>query len=206
MITLYGINSPYVMRVKAALVFKWLDHGQVDTNLRQKSPELLSMNPNGKIPILKDVDGTVVYESCNIVSYLDQKYPETYQMISSDLTTRVKQMHVVGIVDNIGAISMPLAMKIFTGSKWTPEEYDLAFAKIKPLMDSIVKAYDGKQFLTWEFSYADAALMWLVYSSKKFLPELLIPELALWFENIIQIPQIAKILPLPENTNVVWKI
>jgi glutathione S-transferase len=41
----------------------------------QKSPQMLKMNPRGRLPVLKDND-YVVFESVAVLYYLDQKYPE----------------------------------------------------------------------------------------------------------------------------------
>jgi glutathione S-transferase len=40
----------------------------------QKKPEFLQLNPYGKIPVLVE-DGMVLFESCVINEYLDEKYP-----------------------------------------------------------------------------------------------------------------------------------
>lgn len=39
----------------------------------QKRPEFLKMNPYGKVPVL--VDDAIIYESCIINEYLEEKYP-----------------------------------------------------------------------------------------------------------------------------------
>ena len=43
--------------------------------LEQKTPEYLAMNPYGKVPVLVDGD-TVLYESCIINEYLEDRYPD----------------------------------------------------------------------------------------------------------------------------------
>jgi glutathione S-transferase len=43
-------------------------------NREQKRPEFLKLNPYGKIPVLVE-DGKVLFESCIINEYLDEKYP-----------------------------------------------------------------------------------------------------------------------------------
>ena len=41
----------------------------------QKSPQMLALNPRGRLPVLKDGD-YVVFESLAVLYYLDLKYPE----------------------------------------------------------------------------------------------------------------------------------
>ena len=42
----------------------------------QKTPDYLKLNPYGKVPVLTD-DSTVLYESCIINEYLNEKYPKS---------------------------------------------------------------------------------------------------------------------------------
>ena len=41
----------------------------------QKQPEFLKLNPYGKMPVI-DEDGKILFESCIINEYLDEKYPD----------------------------------------------------------------------------------------------------------------------------------
>jgi glutathione S-transferase len=74
----WGSGSPYSWRVLLALEYKRLAY---DSRLLQfskqehKSPQLLRMNPRGRVPVLKDGD-YVVFESLACLLYLDRKYPE----------------------------------------------------------------------------------------------------------------------------------
>ena len=78
MIKLYDFkSSPNCQRVKVVLAEKNLPHEIVPIDLRkqeQKTTEYLKMNPYGKVPVLTD-DATVLYESCIINEYLEEKYP-----------------------------------------------------------------------------------------------------------------------------------
>ena len=77
-ITLYhDVPSTNSDRVKIALAEKGLAWEGVWVKLskrEQKSPEHLKRNPYGKIPVVDD-DGKVLFESCIINEYLDEKYP-----------------------------------------------------------------------------------------------------------------------------------
>jgi len=64
-------------RVKIALTEKGLAYERVTLNLakkEQKKPEFLRLNPYGKVPVIDD-GGQVLFESCIINEYLDEKYP-----------------------------------------------------------------------------------------------------------------------------------
>jgi glutathione S-transferase len=74
----WGSGSPYSWRVQLALEFKQLTY---ESHLLQfsmqehKSPQMLRMNPRGRVPVLRD-EGFVVFESLACLLYLDRKYPE----------------------------------------------------------------------------------------------------------------------------------
>jgi glutathione S-transferase len=74
----WGSGSPYSWRVQLALEYKRLPY---ESQLLQfskqehKSPQMLRMNPRGRVPVLRDGD-FVVFESLACLLYLDRKYPD----------------------------------------------------------------------------------------------------------------------------------
>jgi glutathione S-transferase len=77
-ITLYhDTPSSNSDRVKIALAEKGLSWEGMRVRLankEQKNADFLRLNPYGKIPVLVE-DGKVLFESCIINEYLDEKYP-----------------------------------------------------------------------------------------------------------------------------------
>jgi glutathione S-transferase len=74
----WGSGSPYAWRVQLALEYKGLayeSHLLQFSKQEHKSPEMLAMNPRGRVPVLKDGD-YVVFESLACLLYLDRKFPE----------------------------------------------------------------------------------------------------------------------------------
>jgi glutathione S-transferase len=78
-LTLYwGSGSPFSWRVLLALEHKGLAY---DSQLlhfdkqEHQSPQMLKLNPRGRVPVLKDGD-YVVFESVAVLYYLDIKYPQ----------------------------------------------------------------------------------------------------------------------------------
>lgn len=73
----WGSGSAYCWRVLLALEHKGLAYNShllhFDTQ-EHKAPQMLAMNPRGKLPVLRDGD-YVVFESVAILYYLDRKYP-----------------------------------------------------------------------------------------------------------------------------------
>ncbi|HEY6515084.1 MAG TPA: glutathione S-transferase family protein [Steroidobacteraceae bacterium] len=73
----WGSGSPYAWRVLLALEYKRLpytSHLLQFSKQEHKSPQMLHMNPRGRVPVLKDGD-YVCFESLAILYYLDLKYP-----------------------------------------------------------------------------------------------------------------------------------
>ena len=79
-LTLYwGSGSPFSWRVLLALEHKKLPYESQLLHFdkqEQQSPQMLKLNPRGRVPVLKDGD-YVVFESVAILYYLDLKYPQT---------------------------------------------------------------------------------------------------------------------------------
>jgi glutathione S-transferase len=74
----WGSGSPYSWRVQLALELKripYASHLLQFSKQEHKSPQMLRMNPRGRVPVLEDGD-FVVFESLACLLYLDRKYPE----------------------------------------------------------------------------------------------------------------------------------
>lgn len=74
----WGSGSPFSWRVLLALEYKRLEytnHLLQFSKQEHKSPQMLSLNFRGRVPVLKDGD-YVVFESLAVLFYLDRKYPD----------------------------------------------------------------------------------------------------------------------------------
>jgi glutathione S-transferase len=74
----WGSGSPYSWRVQLALEYKrlqYVSHLLQFSRQDHKSPQMLALNPRGRVPVLKDGD-YVVFESLAVLYYLDLKYPD----------------------------------------------------------------------------------------------------------------------------------
>jgi len=73
----WGSGSPFAWRVLLALEYKrlpYVSHLLQFSKQEHKSPQMLALNPRGRVPVLKDGD-YVCFESLAILYYLDLKYP-----------------------------------------------------------------------------------------------------------------------------------
>lgn len=74
----WGSGSPYSWRVLLTLEYKripYRSHLLQFSRQEHKSPQMLRLNPRGKLPVLTDGD-YVCCESLAIMTYLDRKFPE----------------------------------------------------------------------------------------------------------------------------------
>jgi glutathione S-transferase len=74
----WGSGSPYSWRALLALEYKQLayeSHVVQFAKQEHRSPQMLKMNPRGRVPVLKDGD-YVCFESLAILHYLDRKHPD----------------------------------------------------------------------------------------------------------------------------------
>ena len=74
----WGSGSPFAWRVLLALEYKrlpYVSHLLEFSKQEHKSPQMLALNPRGRVPVLKDGD-YVCFESLAILCYLDLKYPQ----------------------------------------------------------------------------------------------------------------------------------
>lgn len=80
-----GAPSPFSRKVMVALEEKGMAYESKDLIPFPKSPELLAMNPIGKIPILELADGSYIPDSSVICAYLERVRPEPALMPVDDV-------------------------------------------------------------------------------------------------------------------------
>jgi glutathione S-transferase len=69
-------RSPFARKVRIALIEKGLAVELVVEDLMARSPRFVAVSPLGKVPVLQDEDGTLVFDSTVILEYLEDRYPE----------------------------------------------------------------------------------------------------------------------------------
>jgi glutathione S-transferase len=68
-------RSPYARKVRIALLEKGLPFELSLVDLTNPTPEFAARSPLGKVPLLVDEDGTLVFDSTVMVEYLEDRYP-----------------------------------------------------------------------------------------------------------------------------------
>lgn len=106
----WGSGSPWAWRAMLGLELKGLRY---ESKLLQfskgehRSPQMLALNPRGKVPVLVHGD-TVVFESLAILAYLDRAFPEPPIFGA----TAAEAAHVWRLVSEHDAYVVPLGNRV----------------------------------------------------------------------------------------------
>jgi glutathione S-transferase len=200
MIKLYDFkSSPNCQRVKVVLAEKNLRYDIVPVDLRkqeQKRPEFLKLNPYGKVPVLVD-DGTVLYESCIINEYLNEKYPSP-PLLPADFGRRAKARILTdyGLAHLDGAYQKLRLELMKPAPEQNQEVVDDAKKSLRKLLRHLEDELDDQQYLVGDFSLADAALIPRFIRLEGFavLPDSSLPRLGQYLQRMKARPSVKAIL------------
>jgi len=200
MIKLYDFkSSPNCQRVKDVLAEKNLPHEIVPIDLRkqeQKTTEYLKMNPYGKVPVLTD-DATVLYESCIINEYLEEKYPNP-PLLPKDPGKKAKARILIdyGMV-HFDNPYQKLRMELMKDPKEQSQPIiDGAKKELSKLLQRFEEELGDQPYLVGDFSLADADLIPRFTRLEGFgvLPDPSLPRLTKYMERMKARPSIKAIL------------
>lgn len=98
--TYYRSTSSY--RVRIALALKGLPYGAIPVNLikdggEHRRSDYLALNPQGRVPLLRTDEDTLIPQSPAILEYLEERYPET-PLLPEDILARARHRSVAAII------------------------------------------------------------------------------------------------------------
>jgi glutathione S-transferase len=200
MIKLYDFkSSPNSQRVKVVLEEKKLPFQIVPIDLRkgeQKTPEFLKLNPYGKVPVLTDGD-TVLYESCIINEYLDEKYPNP-PLMPADLGKRAKARILIDYgLAHLDGPYQKLRQELMKDPKEQSEPVIVAAKNdLRKLLQRFENEIGDQPYLLGEFSLADADLITRFTRLEGFgvLPDPSLPRLSKYLQRMKERPSVKAIL------------
>lgn len=199
-ITLYhDVPSSNSDRVKIALAEKRLNWEGIRVRLankEQKAPEFLKLNPYGKIPVLVE-DSKVLFESCIINEYLDEKYPEP-PLMPKDPYLRGRGRVLVDYALNYahepywdlrGEMRKPAAER---NAKVLEEKR----RELRVLLEYLEAALGDKAFFLGDLSLTDIAIVPRLLRAETYgaLPAPNLPRLNAWLARMKQRPSVKAIL------------
>ncbi len=159
MIDLYTSPTPNGWKVSMALEEMQLPYEVHLVDLSagdQHKPEFRAMNPNGRIPVIRDRDtGVTVFESGAILLYLAEK---SGRLMPSDLAGRYDVMQwLMFQMSGIG----PMQGQAVAFVRYFPEEVPQAIARYTNETRRLYEVLDGhladREYLAGEYSIADIA-------------------------------------------------
>jgi glutathione S-transferase len=199
-LTLYhDVPSSNSDRVKIALAEKGLAWDGVTVSLAkkdQKRPEHLRRNPYGKIPVIDD-DGKILFESCIINEYLDEKYPNP-PLMPKDPFLRGR-----------GRILVDYALNYLHEPYWTlrgemlkkESERNAAVTDekrrtLRKLLEYLEDALGDKPCFLGDFSLTDIAVIprFLRMEAYGAMPAPTLPKLSQWLQRMKQRTSVQAIL------------
>lgn len=200
MIKLYDfVPSPNCQRVKIALHEKGLAYETVPTDIRkgdQKKPEFLKLNPYGKVPVIVDGD-RVLFESCIINEYLDEKYPHPSLMPKDPYKRgRIRVLTDYGI-----NYIQPQYWRLREESLKKEGEPDHAVIEetretLRGLLRYLEEEIGEKPYFMGDLSLLDIALTTRFLRMESFgvLPTPSLPRLSAWLQRMKERPSVKTIL------------
>jgi glutathione S-transferase len=200
MIKLYDFkSSPNCQRVKIVLAEKNLPYEIIPIDLRaqeQKTPDYLKLNPYGKVPVLAD-DDTVLYESCIINEYLEEKYPNP-PLLPKEPGKKAKARILVDYgMAHFDAPYQKLRMELMKDPKEQNQEI-ISGAKneLKKLLQRFEAEIGDEQYLVGDFSLVDADLLPRFTRLEGFgvLPDPSLPRLGKYMERMKARPSVKTVL------------
>ena len=209
----WGSGSPFAWRVLLALEYKrlpYVSHLLQFSKQEHKSPQMLALNPRGRVPVLKDGD-YVCFESLAILYYLDLKYPRPpifghsaeeagtimrviceYQAYIEPHLTRIVGAVFFGAAD-LGADEITAAMHAVASEARTIEarlaKSDWIVGESCSAADMVI--FPGIQLLRRALEKPQAAAL-----SSRFMPvEVNYPALGRWLARVAALPGYERTYP-----------
>jgi glutathione S-transferase len=191
-------TSPNCHRVKVVLEEKQLPYRMIPVDLKageQKKPDFLRLNPYGKVPVI--IDGqTVIYESCIINEYLEEKYPDR-RLMPDDFAKRARIRILIDYGLNHFA---PPYQRLREELRGEPEKerdgqiINDAVKNIVNLFQTLEKEIGDNSYLAGDFSLLDAALIPRYLRMEKWdvgiFPNSSLPRMGAWLERMKQRPSV----------------
>jgi glutathione S-transferase len=186
-------------RTKIALHEKGLAYERVTLNLAkkdQKRPEFLQLNPYGKVPVIDD-GGNILFESCIINEYLDEKYPNP-PLMPRDPFLRGRGRVLIDYALNYahepywalrGEMLKPDAQRNAAVLEDTRE-------RLRDLLVYLEAALGDRNYFLGEFSLTDIAIVprFLRMETYGALPAPSLPRVNAWLERMKARPSVRAVL------------
>lgn len=178
--TLYTAERcPYAARVRIVLAEKGIGYDAVEVDLNDRPAWLYDKNPLGRVPVYEEEDGLVLPESCVIMEYLDERFPEPALWPADAAERALGRLWLERFDDRLGDAYYAVRRG---------EPRDILDAKLAGLEHAL----EAQPYLSGrQYGLADAGYVpWILRALDQFGVELG-PALADWLERLSARPAIA---------------
>jgi glutathione S-transferase len=196
----HDVPSTNCDRVKIVLAEKglpwegiWVKLGKME----QKSLEHLKRNPYGKIPVIDD-DGQLLFESCIINEYLDEKFPNP-PLQPKDPYLRARGRILIDYFLNfLHEPYWALRGEMIKKNEAERDQKIIAETRkeVATRLQYLEAALGDKPYFLGNFSLTDIAMLPRFPRLEQYgvLPSAALPKLMAWFERMKQRPAVKAIL------------
>jgi len=126
----------------------------------QKAPEFLTMNPNGRVPVLEDGDAHL-FESNAILLHLAHRFPDSCLGLADTASAaKVLQWVLWQTADLAAALLNPWLMTFYAslGEAFDEGEHARQVEATQAPLDILEGSLQGADFMAGDFSVADIAV------------------------------------------------
>ncbi len=200
-IKLYDLKtSPNCQRVRVVLEEKILPYDTIPVDLtkkEQKRAEFLKLNPYGKIPVM--IDGEVVlYESCIINEYLEDRYPDPPLMPKEPAKRAKIRLLIDYALNHLHPTYWRLReqMMLKKEQERDPKIVEETKNEIKHLLQKMEQEIENQPYLAGEFSLLDVAVIprFLRLESWGLFQDSRLPRLKEWLKRMKRRPSVGAII------------
>ena len=145
-------RCPYAIRARFALALSGIAYTIREVDLKNKPTALLTISPKGTVPVLQQVDGTVIDESYDIVRWaFDKGDSTTYSILTGDRCAQAEAW--VGslggrLIDHLNRVKYP--------DRYAHVDTATHYESIRDFLSELDDCLQGQAFLFSDLpSFAD---------------------------------------------------
>ena len=153
-------DCPFCWKVRIFLHEAQTEIEEVFVEFGKKHPDVVSLNPNARVPVLIEGD-LVIYESALIIEYLSDMFPQSALMHGSPLErANIRQLHSYS--DNkVGKALFPYIKHVRENQGCSVDE-ELKRTTLEAwvgIQEKLSNSLGDKDFFSADFSVAECALI-----------------------------------------------
>lgn len=203
MITLYTASTPNGRKASIALEELGLYYEVESVDLaseEQLKPAFLALNPNHKVPVLKD-DDLVIWESGAILLHLGERHDPEGHILPKNPARRMEAIQYAffqtgGIGPNLGRLGAALRKEGDKNQEMI-DTFSTEVDRLHGVIDRILE--DGRDYLAGPYSIGDIMhYPWLRFVYDLKAPSMMTrPRVVAWMDRIAERPAVTRGMAVP---------